>query len=255
MSYSLMHIHLSKATQKLAMMALSSSPSSPPSEELRVQIMSETIDWTEERIACWNPVIPQQRLALQCVRFLLAKLDFVSRLQWILLKRTTANTDFATDENLLEALDIVEPRLLNFVEDDMLKQFVWIKRAFPQYHFTIYVLWHLCVKPTGPHVARAWRAVDAFFADEFLDESPRAFGSKSAVLTALKAKAMSIRQKVHDSNPKTQSSNDSIDIHPDDGNLVTYIPDMDFSFYNTTDDWLEWKTLVEGFQIESPGVL
>jgi hypothetical protein len=92
---------------------------------------------------------------------LLRKLDFITRLQWFSLKPLASCEKFATEENLVEALEILAPRLVS--EDDLLKQFARARKAYPQYYVTMYVLQHLCVKPEGPNVDRAWEAVEISF--------------------------------------------------------------------------------------------
>ena len=189
MTFSLVNIELVKSMQRLAVLALSSSPSSPPREAVRAQIINETRAQIDQRLERCNSVIPQHRLTLFCSAFLLRKLDFITRQQWLSLQHPGPREDFATEEDLVEALEILEPRLVS--EDDLLKQYAWARKAYPQYHVAMYVLWHLCVKPEGPSVDRAWRAMESLFSHEQWDEFTTGYGSKSAVLAALRAKAVS----------------------------------------------------------------
>ena len=138
MTFSLINIELVKSMQKLATIAASSSLSSPPSEDVRASVINETRALIEDRLEGCNPVIPQHRMTLFCSRFLLRKLDFVTRQQWLLLQHSGPCEDFIAEKNLIEALEILEPRLVS--EDDMLKQFAWAKKAYPQYHVTMYIL-------------------------------------------------------------------------------------------------------------------
>lgn len=203
MTFSLINVDISKTMQTLAATAAASSPTSPPpSEELRAKSMAELRERVQNLLAPCNPLIPQQRLTLQCSRFLLSKLDFVTRLQWILLRqrRGAGNSlpddapDFATDAHLHEAVALLEPRLV--VQDGLLAQFSWPRRAYPQYHIMLYVLLHLCVRPEGDDVERAWVCVDGFFEDELRDEATIGFGSKLSVLAALRRKAILAREKL-----------------------------------------------------------
>jgi len=169
--------------------AASSSPSSPR-EEIRAQIMKELWRYVWENwLSYCNLVIPQQRLALSCSRFAFRKLDFTTRLQWDLLRNTDPQASFATEANLVEALDLIFPRIN---DDELLKQYAWAGKVYPQYHVTMYVLWHLCVQPEGPNVDRAWQAIERLFSDSMRDDSATRLGSKSSVLAALRAKAMLI---------------------------------------------------------------
>ncbi|PKK44520.1 hypothetical protein CI102_11136, partial [Trichoderma harzianum] len=205
MTFSLINIELAKSIHKLADIAATSSLSSPPTEDIRIKVIDDLSASIEGYLQNCNPVIPQHRMTLLCSRFLVRKLNFTTRLQWSFLRRTMKSDEFATEENLVEALELLEPRLFN--DDGLLKQFSWARRAYPQYHITMYVLWHLCVKPEGPSVDRAWRALDIHFSEVLCDKSTIGFGSKSAVLTALKAKALSIRAKHRGTNPRENRAN------------------------------------------------
>lgn len=194
MTFSLIYIEISKAMQRLGDIAASCSVASLHSENQRAQIIDETREVVEQRLLHFNPVIPQHRMGISCSRWLVQKLDFITRQQWLMLKHTGSREDLATDENLLKALDILEPRLAG--EDDMLKQFAWVRKIFPQYYVTMYILWHLCVKPEGPHVSRAWTTVDTVFSSELWCEYTSGFGAKSAVLAALRMKAVALRESL-----------------------------------------------------------
>ncbi|EXJ96413.1 hypothetical protein A1O1_01539 [Capronia coronata CBS 617.96] len=258
MTFSLISIDLVKAMQKLAAIASSSSPSSSPSEADRAQIMQETRAQIEERLALCNPVIPKHRLTVQCSRFVFRKLDFVTRQQWLLMQHPRGpRAHFATDESLFEALEVLQPRLVN--DDDLLTQFAWAKKAYPQYHVTMYILWHLCVKPEGPIVDRAWQAVDTLFSGELWDEVTSGFGSKSAVLKALRAKAISVREKVRSRNAEWTASNSDTGPNFEAGEgpsvgatvLTDFVGDMSidgFGFDIDSDEWPDWTTLAQGFQ-------
>jgi hypothetical protein len=193
MTFSLVNISLAKAMQRLAVEIASSSP---PSEDVRVQVVNETTAHIEEQLRYCNPIIPQQRQTLSCAQFVLRKFVFISRFQWASSRRTSPRTDFATTENLMEALDILKPRLSD--DAGLLKEYDWARKAYPQYHVMLYVLWHLCVKPAGPETERAWEAVHIITSRELSNESAVGFGSKLAVLAALKAKALSIKAKAPD---------------------------------------------------------
>lgn len=267
MTFSLINIDLTKSMQRLAAAAAASLPSSPPTEDVRVKLMDETKARVEEWLESCNPIIPQHRMTLFCSRFLLRKLDFITRLQWLLLRHAGPDPDFATEENLTEALAILEPRL--YSEDGLLTQFAWARKAYPQYHVALYVLWHLCVKPEGPDVDRAWEAVEVLFSHELWDESSIRLGSKSAVLAALKAKAVSVREKTQrlrtpakNANSGNSDCNSGLVSGEDPsggGDLPAYLlgdmgsDGLDFNMGG--DEWPNWATLVQGFQPDGPDVL
>jgi hypothetical protein len=257
MTFSLINIDLVRSMQKLASIATSSSPSSLLSDDIRAQIISETRARIEERLAHCNSVIPQHCLTLLCSRFLLRKLDFITRLQWLSLQRPDVREEIATEENLIEALEILTPRLVS--EDDLLKQFAWARKAYPQYYVTMYVLQHLCVKPEGPSVDRAWEAVEIVF--QQWDDFSSGFGSKSAVLVALRAKAFAVREKIQIRNlggdARNTDSNSGLEIGHDPSEtgtgpayLLGDIASAEFGFDINSDEWLNWANLAQGFQLD-----
>ena len=229
MTFALIHIALCQAAQRLSMEAPSPERSggnggssgretgakTASPEARRKGIMAQVRADVERRLVHCNTVVPQQRRTATCARFLLQKLDFVSRLQWAILahrhgadsngdgdsrrrRSRKTDSDLVSDANLAEALAILRPHLVR--EDEVLLQYAWVRKAYPQYHVGMYVLWHLCRKPTGPHVAEAWEAVDLFFAqEEKVVQSGGGrgvgLGSKFAVLAALKAKAEAVRER------------------------------------------------------------
>lgn len=254
-TFLLIHIGLGKAMQKITDMAASSSPSSPPSEEARKRIIQEMTATAEESLANCNPIIPQQRLTLSCTRFLIRKTDFVSRIQWVLLqKRAGLYPDFANEENLVEALDILEPRM--FIDDEMLQQFSWAFKAYPQYHILMYVLLHLCVRPEGPRVDRAWRVVNTFFAEEVPDGMALGMGSKISVLSALRTKALSTRKQSQRKLAESSAGNDDHvpDSAPQQSSATsptlmdeTNLPGLDVDMIS---EWPEWADIVHRFQLD-----
>lgn len=266
MTFSLINIDLVKSMQKLAAIATSSAPSSSPSEEVRAQVIKETRAQIEERLEHCNIVIPQHRLTCLCSRFLLRKLDFITRQQWRLLHLPPSREDFATEEDLIEALEILKPRLVS--EDDLLKQFAWARKAYPQYHVTMYILWHLCVRPEGPSVDRAWEAVETLFSREQWDECTSGFGSKSAVLTALRTKAISVKEKSQNLNRWGSARNSDSDLGVETGEgpseagtipayLLGDLGSGELGFDIDSDEWPNWATLIQDFQPDSqafPGV-
>ncbi|KKK13234.1 hypothetical protein ARAM_000571 [Aspergillus rambellii] len=259
MTFSLVYIALAKSMQRLATIAASSRPSSPPSEDTRARIVKETEMQVEKLLHYCNPVIPPQRLTLLCSRFLLRKLDFVTRLQWILLKRSDPDVDFATEENLQVALELLETNIYH--KDPLLIQFAWVYKAYPQYHVALYILSHLSVKPEGPNVERAWEEIDKLFGYDLLDKFTSGFGSKAAVLAALRTKALAVRERVQRQNPEGDTTAKTRCWIPSmvsrasvssSGSLPTYLPansegaELDLS---GTEGFPDWTTLVQGFHL------
>ncbi|GIJ88141.1 hypothetical protein Asppvi_007058 [Aspergillus pseudoviridinutans] len=261
MTFSLINIDLTRTMQKLAVLAASSSPSCPPNEAERAQIFKETRERIDKWLRFCNPIIPLQNLTLSCSQFLLRKRDFVTKLQWILLQPSRPQADFATEENLIEALEILEPRLS--LEHGLLSQFTWIEKAYPQYHVAMYILWHLCVRPEGPNIDRAWRAVDAVFSQETADSTSFRSGSNSTILVALRAKAISVKEKARKrkDNGSVSTANRSSERPSEEyqsvfagpspclpGDALADEPGLDFS----NAEWPDWSAVVQDYQFDLP---
>ena len=254
MTFSLINVELILAIQKLAAAAASSSLS----EDVRIRIVNGTKAWIEERLQHCNPVIPIQRQTIHCSRHLVRKLEFVTRQQCCFLRnRGGSCADFATDENLLEALEILEPRL--FYQDELLKQFAWASKAYPQYNIIMYVLWHLRLKPEGLYVDRAWTVTDAFFARELGHDLAEGVSSKSAVLAVLRAKALSFRRKEQttDSVENTEDKlrrpgSESKEALLEDEFMSAYLRGDtgfdEFDFDSIGAEWSDWDALMQDFQ-------
>lgn len=264
MTFSLIHIEIAKAGQRLVEISASGRLSSLESENQRAKIIREIQQLVREKVLLFNVVVPQHKMAVSCARWLVQKLDFITRQQFQMLKHPGSREYLATDENLLEALEILEPRFAVMTEDEMLKQFAWVRKVFPQYYVTMYILWHLCVKPEGPHVSRAWKTVDMVFSGELWDEYTSGFGAKSAVLAALRAKAVALReslQKKRTSGLDVKTGGDSksggreaeIASSRDESQTDTLLGDVydgDFNFDIGSDTWPDWSILAQEFQAD-----
>jgi hypothetical protein len=129
----------SRATQELN--RLLGTTGTIPSEANRREIITQLEAVIEVHIACYNPVIPAQRLTVIVARMIARKKEFVSRQQWLLSiarkKDQTgplshlANT-ITNDKTPAEACTIIEmsAELLN---NDLLYNFRWCAEMHPQY--------------------------------------------------------------------------------------------------------------------------
>jgi hypothetical protein len=171
-----------------------------------------------------------------------------------------------TEANLVEALDLIFPRIN---DDELLKQYAWAEKVYPQYHVTMYILWHLCVRPEGPNAERAWRAIERSFSDSMRDDSATRLGSKSSVLVALREKAMLIRQRIQERNAGASTGGHPSAVTEDgfqdggrlrggefdgDGLPAHLLRDAgvdELGFDCSEDGWLNWGALVQSFQLNS----
>lgn len=268
MTFSIANIDVGRTMQSLAALAAAASPTSPPSEAERLRLMLRARERADKWLAVCNPVVPQQRLTLHCTLMLLRKVGFVTKLQWILLRqRAGSREEFATEENLEEALVILVMKRNGDDGDGLLSQFAWTQRLYPQYNVTMYVLLHLCVKPEGPAVERAWEAVDQFFAGEVLDGDNVSYGPKLSVLAALREKAMTVREKLQlirrpggnpvrdeDHEPGVDSSSDLAEGGNPPADVEGNADGQDFDIDAIMEDWPNWETLVQDFQLNTADV-
>ncbi|KXJ86571.1 hypothetical protein Micbo1qcDRAFT_34842 [Microdochium bolleyi] len=187
------------AQSSLALQELSRMIVTGASEAERQKVVDGLMERVRPMLGYINPVIPEQKTVLVACQIVLAKRDFVSRVQ--LLSRhpsplgdsgassngdnhnvdrgngpdaagTAAAAKAETtkvaimEESLLVACDILDMDHVVY-EDELLRSYRWLAECYPQYHLLLYVLWHLNVRPTqGPNVERAWAAVDRVFEHE-----------------------------------------------------------------------------------------
>lgn len=157
----------------------------------------------EEYTKDCNPHIPIQRTTLLFAQVILRKLDFVSRQQVLNESETDpASCELlASGETLVNACEILELNL-QIQTDDVLRGFRWTFETYPQYHLLLYVLWYLCVHPSGPSVDRAWNIVELSFENEIANQRDiiAGPGSKWAVLKLMKEKAVHSREMANDTD-------------------------------------------------------
>ncbi|KAI8257121.1 C6 transcription factor asaR [Colletotrichum sp. SAR11_239] len=156
----LIGIEFSRTWHRLTQIAPSTSLE-VPKEELRLQIINDMRCRVGQLLRACSPVVPAQRLTMHTSSFVIRKIDFISRQQWVALQHPNPwlSESFTTNQDLLEAVEILEMGM-SFGKDELLRPFRWLTLAYPQYHLTLYVLSHLCARPDGPHVDRAWIVVE-----------------------------------------------------------------------------------------------
>ncbi|KAI8308924.1 C6 transcription factor asaR [Colletotrichum sp. SAR11_240] len=156
----LIGIEFSRTWHRLTQIAPSTSLE-VPKEELRLQIINDMRCRVGQLLRACSPVVPAQRLTMHTSSFVIRKIDFISRQQWAALQHPNPwlSESFTSNQDLLEAVEILEMGM-SFGKDELLRPFRWLTLAYPQYHLTLYVLSHLCARPDGPHVERAWIVVE-----------------------------------------------------------------------------------------------
>lgn len=150
-----------------------------------------------------DPDIPVQRFGFLLGRLLLIKTEVCIRQKQLQSQGPSAGPldHNVIQEALAQACDGVEIGL-EMHSNELLRGFRWLMMTFTQYHLLTYILWALCVYPTGPHVDRAWCAIDMQFR---LTEDPSwpDPGPKWPMIVQLRNKARSIRQ-AHDCVERSQ---------------------------------------------------
>ncbi|KAK1976457.1 fungal-specific transcription factor domain-containing protein [Colletotrichum cereale] len=269
----LINIQSARVWHRLAAMA-ASWDDRPTPESVRAQTVRELHEYAQGFLEHCNPVIPQQRQTILVARLMIGKVDLVTRQQWLHLEHPEARESFATEENLVEALEILEVGL-RIASDELLQPFRWSMGAFPQYHMLLYLLWHLCVKPEGPSVERAWAAINESLA--LIRSVGSGFGpaAKTTILDALRVKALAIRQGLAqhssggggagDDEPDSSGGTGGVDV---DGNAAEegyltpggtedtseagkpeeVVDGMDWS--TAIQDLPDWSTLMNEFQVD-----
>lgn len=141
--------------------------------------------------------IPIQHQGIVVSQVLTSKLE-VQILQNALQRRSSADADADPNREAPSALLALACHALelglDMYSDDLLRGTRWLASTYTQFHLLTYILWHLCVYPTDPHVARAWRGVNRHFDLAENDPSWPNPGPTWALIVGLRAKAYKIRQ-------------------------------------------------------------
>ncbi|KAM0456942.1 hypothetical protein ACHAPV_006917 [Trichoderma viride] len=253
-----------EVAQTLQTMAnLSMTPSGPtPKEVIRSNLFSQLRSRVEQYIKPCNPVIPIQRMAMKTALAMVHKIDFVTRQQLANLENPDKRNTFATEANLLSALRCLEIHL-ELWGDELLRPYRWCMHGHPQYHMLLYVLWHLCVSPSGPSVERAWVIVAKQFELEEVRMSMAVSSPalKAIILKRMRKKAEMIRHSLINGSETPDSISEGIDETPDEEEMQDPLPEavMDVRRFDGENvDWNnlmqnnlpDWNTLVEDLHVD-----
>ncbi|KAI3576179.1 hypothetical protein IWW34DRAFT_701903 [Fusarium oxysporum f. sp. albedinis] len=251
MTFSLITVDLAKTMEKFK---AGNASASTLSKEWREKVVQEAYTKIRARLEKFNPVTPHQRLTVHCTDYLLRKLDFVTNQQWLLSQEREVNDSVLHEETLVTALDILEARTAG--NNPFLAQFSWAKKVHPQYHVTLSVLWYLCTKPQGPHVERAWRAIDSIFEQEMAFDFIGCTGAKPAVLKALRIKAETLRKNLDSPTARTGRKTDpatSTELeHMEDPLKFLEGFNFDDEVFEDGVPWSSWTSLLHGLQADQP---
>lgn len=230
-----------------------STPTS--SDGTRSQVIQDIRARAKGYLSRCNPVIPQQRLTMHIADFVLRKLELVTRQRMQMHAQPGTHEAFATEENLLEAVEILELGT-TMMTDDRLRPWQWSTRLYPQNHMLLYVLWHLCVCPDGPNRDRIWQVVETVFGDT---EATRAgsvgagdLGSRWAVLTVLKEKAFARRAGETAASGAPRAQDQTLVATPGGMDAMGVFTQMgNFDWVDDLQVLPDWTTLMKDFQMEN----
>ncbi|KGO77830.1 Transcription factor, fungi [Penicillium italicum] len=199
-----------------------------------------------------DPDIPIQRFGFLLGRLLLTKTEVCIRQKQLQSQGPTA---CSLDHNLVQqtlaqacyGIEI----FLEMHSNELLRSFRWLMMTFPQYHLLTFSLWALCVYPTGPHVERAWCAIDMQF-DLIDDPSWPDPGPKWPMIAQLRDKARRIRQ-AHDSAEQSQQTvRDSYPVCVDGIGTGDCRPEAGFdidSWDPNFVDFSDWNSLAQSLSL------
>lgn len=169
--------------------------------EQRMALRNEAFNRIRSRLQGYfdscQPAVPLQKFTLQIGQAIVHKMDLVTRQQVANLETPDDRDSFATEENLDAACKCLEMNI-EVWHDELLRPLRWSQRVHPQYFLVLYVLWHLCIRPDGPQVERAWRVVDGMFQVE-QQRLTHAFSAPSLKLVVLQR----LRQKAERARAST----------------------------------------------------
>lgn len=101
------------------------------------------------------------------------------------------------DKLFVTSLENVEYALLLYTEARTMR-WSWLFRTYVQWHAIAFLLSELCVRTRGPHVERAWRAVEATAAARWEDSHDQKQSALWKPLRKLMTRAQEARQKALD---------------------------------------------------------
>jgi hypothetical protein len=202
MTYSLIIVEINKKRPMLLRTLDGSTDPSGAIADFRREIH-------EKYLKHGDPDIPIQRFGLLLGQLLLAKAEVCIRQRIIHSQGPAATSlDRGISQGCFDLACHAIELGLEIQTDELLRGFRWLISTFTGYHPLTYILWTLCVCPTGPHVERAWRVVKLVFdiTEDPLVPDP---GAKWPMIVQLREKALRVRQAHEDLNSSQQVAADT----------------------------------------------
>ncbi|KAJ5937937.1 hypothetical protein N7454_004279 [Penicillium verhagenii] len=208
--------------------------------------------------------IPIQRMGILLSQILVAKAEVHLRQKG--LQTALPSSSAGDSEETQEVLGMACRALnlgLRMYSDELLRGFRWLTSTYTQFHLLTYILWHLCVFPTGQFVEEAWHGVETHFELVARDPSWPDPGPKWPMLVQLRAKALRIRnahsasvtqreQQRQEEQQQVQST--EIPVSVDDAALQNLgapfwdLDDLDFNW----SEFPDWNYLAQSIGLMNP---
>ncbi|KAE8359924.1 cytochrome P450 [Aspergillus caelatus] len=129
----------------------------------RLQTVQELTSYLQTTYLCHcDTNIPIQKAAWLSTRSLLSKFEFFVYQLGLNNEQSQEEVSSTAEQTLISACSCLE-QSMELQTDDLLRGYRWLFASYNQFHCLMYVLWHLCAQPTGPHVVRVWNVVDLVF--------------------------------------------------------------------------------------------
>jgi hypothetical protein len=162
-----------------------------------------------------DPDIPIQRFGFLLGWILLTKTEVCIRQKQLQSQGPAASSlDHNLVQNTLAQACFGMEMQFEMVTNELLHGFRWLMMTYTQYHLLTFILWSLCVYPTGPHVERAWRVIDMQF-DMIDNPSWPDPGPKWPMIVQLRDKARRIRQALDSVEQRQQIVHESRPVYGD----------------------------------------
>lgn len=253
----LVNIHICQTWSDLLQLSWS-TPSTPPPYEARDRIVARLVETSENLIKGCNPVIPMHKLTIITCRFIVRKLDFVTRQQWEAHHHPEQQELLATEETLLEALGLFEEGE-KMLEDELLRPYLWSMRSYPQYHLMLFILWNICLQPRRSCALRAFNAVQDYV--KVMEKTGTAVlrGPKWTIFKALMARAATLIPRSGDGQGGGDGNQVSMSTMPAGVEQVAgtgmmlgsttrkFVEMSDAGMFDEMQYVPDWSTLLQGF--------
>ncbi|KAI5459326.1 fungal-specific transcription factor [Mariannaea sp. PMI_226] len=230
------------------------SPTGAAREVFRKRVVKEAMSKMADILARCNTVLPQQRMAAGVSRFVLRKLDVVSRQRDALNHVSSDNSQtMASEEYFLEAVSILE-EADQLWSDELLRPYRWSMHAYRQFQMMLYIVWYLCMCPHSPHSDRALRAVQSHVSQSQKLDDGAPHESKWVVILALQAKATAMVEQAKKMSDLPPNGAPPTPQDADDGmGLVVWNRGADGNGEqdgHVPQGLLDWRTLLQDFQLD-----